>query len=177
MRVLPLALWHRGGIAALIEDAHRQCLPTHGHPRSQVCCALYCLWVRALLDGGDDGFDDAVAALQAHYTGDRVRAGELAQVLAAAEREHPRGSGYVVDTLWSARHAFAGSVGFAGAVRAAIALGHDTDTTGCVAGGLAGLRSGLSGIPPAWRDGLRGADLYEPLLDALLAHAAESVPR
>ena len=43
MRVLPLALWHRGSDAELVSDAHLQTRITHGHPRSAVCSALYCL--------------------------------------------------------------------------------------------------------------------------------------
>ena len=44
MRVLPLALWHKGTIEQLVADAQEQSVVTHGHLRSQVCCALYCLW-------------------------------------------------------------------------------------------------------------------------------------
>ncbi len=63
-----------------------------------------------------------------------------------------RGSGYVVDCLRSARLALtAGS--YESVVRAAIRLGNDTDTTACVAGGLAGLRDGIEGIPQRWRSG------------------------
>jgi len=54
-------------------------------------------------------------------------------------------------------------------VRAAIRLGNDTDTTACVAGGLAGLRDGIDAIPARWRDGLREPELFRPLLDSLLA--------
>ncbi len=39
-------------------------------------------------------------------------------------------------------------------VRAAIGLGHDTDTTACVAGG----------IPPRWLHALRGRPLVDPRL-------------
>lgn len=46
MRVLPLALWHRESNDELVELAMRQSLPTHGHLRSQLCCALYCLVAR-----------------------------------------------------------------------------------------------------------------------------------
>jgi ADP-ribosylglycohydrolase len=53
-------------------------------------------------------------------------------------------------------------------VRAAIRLGNDTDTTACVAGGLAGLRDGIGAIPPRWRNGLREPELFQPLLDSLL---------
>lgn len=33
MRVLPLALWHRGSDTELVQDAHTQSLVTHGPPR------------------------------------------------------------------------------------------------------------------------------------------------
>jgi ADP-ribosylglycohydrolase len=55
-------------------------------------------------------------------------------------------------------------------VRAAIALGNDTDTTACVAGGLAGIRDGIAAIPGHWMHQLRGKELAEPLLGQLLAH-------
>jgi ADP-ribosylglycohydrolase len=54
-------------------------------------------------------------------------------------------------------------------VRAAIRLGHDTDTTACVAGGIAGLRDGIGGIPQRWVEALLGRELYQPLVDRLLA--------
>jgi ADP-ribosylglycohydrolase len=53
-------------------------------------------------------------------------------------------------------------------VKAAIALGHDTDTTACVAGGMAGLRYGVAAIPDRWLSQLRGRDLVDPLLEKLL---------
>ena len=48
MRVLPLPLWHRGDDGDLVRIARDQSRVTHGHLRSQVTCALYCLWSRAL---------------------------------------------------------------------------------------------------------------------------------
>ena len=50
MRVLPLALWHRGDDAELADLAALQSRVTHGHLRSQICCALYCLLARATLE-------------------------------------------------------------------------------------------------------------------------------
>src|SRR5262249_33535402 len=38
MRVLPLALWHRGTDAALVRDAHDQSCLTHAHETAQACC-------------------------------------------------------------------------------------------------------------------------------------------
>ena len=80
----------------------------------------------------------------------------------------PGGSGYVVDCLRSARWATEqGS--YEAAVRAAIGLGHDTDTTACVAGGIAGVRDDVGAIPARWLEALRGRELVEPLLERLLA--------
>jgi ADP-ribosyl-[dinitrogen reductase] hydrolase len=53
-------------------------------------------------------------------------------------------------------------------VKAAISLGNDTDTTACIAGGIAGLRDGIDGIPSRWLEQLRGGELVEPLIDGLM---------
>ena len=50
------------------------------------------------------------------------------------------------------------------AVRGAVALGDDTDTTACVAGGLAGVRFGAGGIPRRWMKTLRGRACVEELI-------------
>ena len=52
-----------------------------------------------------------------------------------------------------------------------IACARHTDTTACVAGGIAGLRFGMEGIPQRWRAGLREPELFLPLLEQLLARA------
>ena len=169
MRVLPLALWHTGDDAALVSLAMRQSLPTHGHPRSQACCALYCLWARAALRGHHAAWDWAVERLHELAPEAGLDAAEVALVTAPDNAASIRGSGYVLDTLWSARASVLAGEDYAGCVRAAIALGHDTDTTACVAGGIAGIIHGAAGIPAEWRDGLRGRELLAPLLEGLLA--------
>jgi ADP-ribosylglycohydrolase len=73
-----------------------------------------------------------------------------------------------VDTLWSAREAVT-EPSYEEVVRAAISLGHDTDTTACVAGGIAGARGGTEGIPARWLAQLRGRELVDPLLAQLSA--------
>jgi len=39
---------------------------------------------------------------------------------------------------------------------------------GVIAGGIAGLKFGLNGIPQRWREDLRGKEIYEPLLERLV---------
>lgn len=172
MRVLPLALWHRGDDAELVTLAALQSVPTHGHARAQVACAMACLWARATLADHPATWAWAADALR----GLADRAGfpreEVERVLDPDNAAKIGGSGYVVDTLWSARHALDVGQDYESTVRAAIALGHDTDTTAAVAGGIAGMRYGLFGIPSRWREALRGREDYAPLLDGLLKTSA-----
>ena len=173
MRVLPLALWHRGDDAALARDAMLQSRVTHGHMRSQVCCALYCLWARRTLEGVADAWTQAVASFRDLYPEGMEQRQELETALHLDSPEPGRGSGYVVDCLRSARDCVAAGASYEQVVKAAIALGHDTDTTAAVAGGIAGLRDGLEAIPERWRSGLRERELVEPLVERLLAHQRE----
>jgi len=171
MRVLPLVLWHHGSDEDLVELAHRQSLPTHAHPRTQVVCALYCLVARALLAGSSEPLAWAENRLTeiCAITGDVTRARELErEVLASPRRDDPHGSGYVVDTFWSAMRCLE-EPSFDAVVRRAVSLGDDTDTTACVAGGLAGVRFGIDAIPARWREALRGWDMVEPLLERLVS--------
>ncbi|HYD42851.1 MAG TPA: ADP-ribosylglycohydrolase family protein [Anaeromyxobacter sp.] len=172
MRVLPLALWHRGADAELVRDACLQSRVTHGHARAQVACALYCLWARSIAEGrGDaDAWADATARVRACVAGEPSLVHELEEELRPDDPPGGQGTGYVVDCLRSARLAVAAGP-YEVAVRAAIALGNDTDTTAAVAGGIAGLRDGIDAIPSRWLDALRGKELCAPLVDGLVARA------
>ncbi len=171
MRVLPLALLHRGSDAELVRDARLSSRPTHPHLRSQLVCALACLFARAMLEERAEPWADAAARLRTVLRGDAEAERELESEIRPDESPHGKGTGYVVDCLHSARLALeAGS--YESVVRRAIALGNDTDTTACVAGGLAGLRDGLEAIPERWRNALRGRDLLDPLLVQLRARLA-----
>lgn len=168
MRVLPLVLWHCGDDASLISDAHEQSLPTHGHIRSQVCCALYCLWARHTLRATTQPWSDAVAVLRRHYQTMPDYEAELEFHVRPDDHRRGNGSGYVVDALISARWTVEQG-DFATVVRSAIRLGDDTDTTACLAGGIAGLRVGAQGLPESWLQKLRARELVEPLVDRLVA--------
>lgn len=166
MRVLPLALWHQGPDHELVHDARQQSRVTHGHLRSQACCALYCLWARRVLQGHPSPWQDATETLRDMAPPDLL--GEIEYHLRPDDPPEGKGSGYVVDCLRSARWAV-GQGSYEQVIKAAIALGNDTDTTACVAGGIAGLRDGLGAIPPRWLGALRGQELLQPLLARLLA--------
>lgn len=167
MRILPVALTEPDlSTPDLVERAASASAVTHAHPRAQVTCAVYCALARRLLRGEEDlpavlasAFDDV------RDGSDRTLSEELKRLAAYAGRT---GSGYVLDTFWSAWSVFASTRSYQESVEAAIRLGNDTDTTACVAGGLAGLRWGVSGIPETWLTGMRGRDIAQPLVDRLL---------
>jgi ADP-ribosylglycohydrolase len=77
MRALPLALWHRGADVELVTDACAQSKVTHGHPRAQVCCALYCLWARRTLEEAPEPWMAAVSGLRAVFPEDTGERKEL----------------------------------------------------------------------------------------------------
>lgn len=172
MRVLPLALWHEGTDEQLVKDAHIQCLITHGNITNLVCCGLYVLIARFLLDG--HGFDDAlsyaVAELRRIYSSMPEYLEEFEFRLCPDEPDiwHGNGGGYVVDSLRSAVMIMKRVSSYEDAVKQAVALGDDTDTTACITGGLAGIVSGYNGIPIKWRDELRGREQVDELLSKWL---------
>lgn len=168
MRVLPAALLPAQHNEVLIARARRQSLPTHGHARSLLACALSTLLSARLLEGKGfvQALDEAQEVLE--QTVATVEQAELSLLL-DGRLDAPQGSGYVVDCLWSAVAAVLRTDSFEGCIRCAIAFGNDTDTTACVAGGWAGLLYGEEAIPSRWRSALRGKHLVEPLLERLLA--------
>ncbi len=171
MRILPLALWGRDLSAAeLVSNAHLASRVTHGHPRCQVACAVYCLVVGRLLRNEDraDVLAPALADARELYADDDSLAAHLAALDELEGWPGREGSGYVIDAFWSAWDAFAGAADYADAIRRAVAYGNDTDTTAAIAGGLAGAYWRWQGIPVEWRRGMRGREVATPLVDRLV---------
>ena len=171
MRILPLAIVERDlGDAELVAHAHRLSAVTHGHSRPKVASALYVLIARSLLSGV--GREDALAwargRLRAIYAAD-LAASDLAALDHLEAWSERAGRGRVWDSFWSAWDAFAGAGSYRETVERAVAYGEDTDTTAAIAGGLAGIRFGLGGIPADWLAGLRGREVVGPLVERLIA--------
>lgn len=169
MRVLPLALWHIGSDEALVKDAHLQSVVTHGHPRSLVACAFYCLLARGYFHRLRDPWawaDHRLGTVYECWCDERERKAylrELDVLRNFLSTGQPRGTGYVLDCLATVKASMKGK-SFEDVVKTAILFGHDTDTSAAVAGGLAGIRFGLAAIPVRWLEQLRGFDLVQPLI-------------
>ncbi len=163
MRILPAAIAFRGlGNDELLSRVHAISAITHRHPRSQMACGIYCLIARELLKGKSPDEAYMIAAKTAHraYIKDpyhqekdhfrRVLNGSLS----ALKEEQISSGGYVIDTLEASIWCLITTASFGEAVLAAVNLGEDTDTTGCVTGGLAGLCYGLSSVPNEWKNAI-----------------------
>jgi ADP-ribosylglycohydrolase len=179
MRILPLALIGADALAdeELVRRAHQASRVTHGHPNSQVACALYVLIARTLLTHPDGEPEVALALsvdrLLAVYTRQPAFASVPRELLPHRSSLRKPGGGWVLDAFWSAWEAFATSASYRETIERAIRYGHDTDTTAAIAGGLAGIRWALDDhehrIPGKWLSALRGQDIVEGMLRRLLA--------
>ncbi|MBN3841785.1 ADP-ribosylglycohydrolase family protein [Burkholderia sp. Ac-20349] len=160
MRCFPVVM-----VAASRDEAIRlackQSVVTHGHVRSQLCCALYGLTAWGIVEGqpAPDAVRAAEDELLARYTGTADES-ELKIVL-DGRFDTPQGSGYVVDSFWSSIHCLLSTGSYEDCVKRAIALGNDTDTTAAIAGSLAGALYGEHALPTRWVAALRGKEQVE----------------
>lgn len=168
MRILPVTL------ASLNEDQsefvdrlQRASSITHGHPRSQLACVFHGLLVRELMSGQPplrafECVQDTFAALYANHPEFGAFRDLLQPEFAATPESQIRSGGYVIDTLTASIWCLLSTNTFADGVLQAVNLGDDTDTTGCVAGGLAGIVYGMDAIPTEWLGVLpRPSDLQD----------------
>ena len=175
MRILPVALAGRGlDDATLVRWAVTASGVTHGAALPRVACALYVLLAARLLDSSD-----ALEAPAAALAGAREALERGARRLPAGGCARPSCSPGAGARAAATSPTPSGPRGrrsrradsYEAAVTRAIRFGHDTDTTAAIAGGLAGIRWGIDGIPAAWLAAMRGHDVAGPLVDRLLAGA------
>jgi len=146
MRLLPAALFALGDEALLEDCVVEQAHLTHHHPLSDAACVTVGRMVQQAILGAD-----------------RFALHALTRELVAA---HPtfrfnnyRGhaTAYVVDTLQTVFHYLFSTAEFEECLVAVVNQGGDADTTGAIAGMIAGAFYGLEAIPPAWLKKLDGA--------------------
>jgi ADP-ribosyl-[dinitrogen reductase] hydrolase len=176
MRILPIALFAHGQSDANIaaRAAQASCW-THAHPISQACCAWYAIAAAHLVRGEDWTAACAAATTVVRSMTSGATATAMARILEGRLGEAPRSaiasSGYVVHSLEAAIWCLSRHVDYAGAVLAAVNLGHDTDTTAAITGGLAGVRVGMSGIPAEWLSAIQARDRVAGIIERFTAQA------
>jgi ADP-ribosyl-[dinitrogen reductase] hydrolase len=93
--------------------------------------------------------------------------GLLKNDIALLPEEEIQSSGYVMHTLEASIWSLLTTESYEDAVLKAVNLGSDTDTTGAVTGGLAGLLYGFDNIPENWLQQLARYDDIENLAERL----------
>lgn len=177
MRILPLAYYAYGmDDEQVLELVHQASSLTHGHIRSQMACGFYVLMVMDLLGGYSPQEAYRVARMKFVdlYGKDEETKKEFphfARILDGKIDEYHeteiKSDGYVIHTLEAALWCFLRSKTYKQCCLDAVNLGKDTDTTGAVAGGLAGVYYGKEGIPKEWLDQLARKEDIEELADRL----------
>jgi len=139
MRMVPVALLTLGDDAALARIAVEQGHLTHNHPLSDAASVLVGRLLHAACLGRSMRFLRAVAeeAVAAHPK-------------LAFEPYDGQASGYVAETLRTVLHFLFTTRSFEECVVAVVNQGGDADTTGAIAGAIAGAYYGPDEIPRRW---------------------------
>ena len=155
MRMLPVALFTLGDDALLARCAVDQGHITHNHPFSDAgCVALGRMVHQALLRAPLASLRAQADALVAQHPN------------FAFEPYRGNATGYIVDTLQTVFHHFFATRSFEECLVAVVNQGHDSDTTGAIAGMIAGAFYGRDALPGRWLEKLDPA-----LIGALERHA------
>ncbi len=170
MRVLPVALATLGNAENAKLWTLAQCHITHHHPLSDAVSLTLVHMIQALLGGrGEIGARAAADALTRAHP-------EL-----GFEPYQGKSSAYVVETMQTVLHYYFATASFSECLVETVNQGGDADTTGALAGMLAGATYGLGAIPQDWLarlDRKVAAEIHAqvPRLLALAARLAEQTP-
>jgi ADP-ribosyl-[dinitrogen reductase] hydrolase len=139
MRNLPVALATLGDSAACTRFSLEQAHLTHWHRLSDAATVTLARMTQGLLQGGSrDACRDAADELVERH-------GEFRFVPWPG-----RTSGYIVDTVQTVFDAFFHTASFEDCLMVVVNRGGDADTTGALAGQLAGALYGAEAIPARW---------------------------
>lgn len=139
MRVLPVSLYTLGNGELLERCALEQARVTHNHPLSDAACVCIGQLVQlAVMGCSKTRLRREVETLLSRHENFRF---EPYRGLATA---------YIVDTVQTVFHFFFKTRDFEQCLVAIVNQGGDADTTGAIAGMLAGAYYGLEGIPKRW---------------------------
>ena len=160
MRMAPVVLWFISSPEeTLLASVHEASSLTHAHPRVLLACGLYALLLKGLSQKMtlNEAFLYVRERGMRFYSRNLPFAKEMSYFdllwkghLFHLKKEEIRASGYVVHTLLATFWILARTNNFREALKLAVSLGEDTDTTAAVVGSVAGFYYGLSQIPPSW---------------------------
>ena len=144
---------------------------THGHIRSVMACFYYLEFARQIIEGRGkfEIYENLQKMLPSFLAEMGIEPTEIAhfdRILKANITDLPlseiRSGGYVIETIEACIWCLLTTDNYKDAVLKAVNLGHDTDTTAAVTGGLAGMFYGFDAIPSKWVNALaRKGDIQD----------------
>lgn len=160
MRILPLLFYIKGKKASeQFEIIWEVSALTHRHIRAAMSCFIYLKLAEYLLNGEDkissyektrkDVIElwqtiDFAASEQAHF--ERIIQNDISDL----DHTSLKSGGYVIESLEASIWCLLKKDNYKDTILEAINLGHDTDTTAAIAGGLAGIYYGAEQMPEYW---------------------------
>jgi ADP-ribosyl-[dinitrogen reductase] hydrolase len=160
MRILPLLLYIKNKpVSERYEIIKQVSGITHGHVRSVISCFYYLQFALGILSGMDkfQVYMELQLFIPAFLDSIHINPSEknifyrlLIDRIDLIPEAKIQNSGYVLHTLEASIWCLLNTDNYAAAVLKAVNLGSDTDTTGAVTGGLAGLLYGHKSIPTHW---------------------------
>jgi len=186
MRILPLLFYIKDfPIEQRFDKVKDVSSITHGHIRSVLACFIYLEFALEILKGKDkwEAYKTMQNAVREFLNHNSIcsqeemdkfhrilelKVGEYdLALLHALQEEEISSSGYVLSSLEASLWCFLNTESYSEAVLKAVNLGEDTDTTGAITGGIAGIYYGFENIPEEWVDVLVRKDDIEKLCSKL----------
>ena len=136
---------------------------THAHIRSVMACFYYLEFAKKIIEGIDkwQAYNEVKIELLKYFKSRQINTIEieyfnrlLKDDISKVHKDNIKSSGYVIDTLEASIWCILNSNSYKESVLKAVNLGHDTDTTGAVTGGLAALCYNAETIPENWINSL-----------------------
>jgi ADP-ribosylglycohydrolase len=151
---------------------------THGHIRSAISCLIFLVFAEKIIDGYNkqEAYVLTQKEIKQFFKSEEISDYEVEKFsrliyndISKLNESEISSSGYVLDTLEASFWCLLTSDTYEESVLKAVNLGDDTDTTGAVTGGLAGLLYGYEAIPEKWIDVLARKDDVTKLCDKLFS--------
>lgn len=174
MRILPLVI--------LLKDLSMEnrfnlvkevSLITHAHNRSVISCFYYLEFALQIMEGKDkfEIYENLKISVSDFMNSNVIYSNELIHFdrllkgnIHELEEDAILSGGYVIQTLEASIWCLLTSDNYEDTVLKAINLGDDTDTTGAVTGGLAGIMHGFVSIPKTWAASIRKRNKINKLI-------------
>ena len=176
MRILPYIVDKITADSIDFKDVIKISALTHPHIRAAIACHIYLVFAQELgklAEAGTTNKYMAYGSLISNYPKKYPNICELDEFkhfqdiingdIKDLTEDDIKSTGYVVDTLKASIWCILKNDNYRNTVLAAVNLGDDTDTTGAVTGGLAGLLYGYENIPKEWINELVNKESIEDI--------------